>query len=120
MQEDAGRADTEDGVPFIERHIDGIFIDDTGGVIDEDVEPAEALDGQRDGVLCRPFRRDCVSRPDGPAPKLKGLEMRTRSGSKVRSRYSPYLAAPSGLIRVGEIPRGKPWAGLCFLGHFGP
>jgi hypothetical protein len=32
---------------------------------------------------------------------LKGLEMRTRSGSKVRNRFSPYLVAPSGLIRVG-------------------
>jgi len=61
-----------------------------------------------------------VIRPDGPAPKgpenlaqgspwvrrnirfaLKGLEMRTRSGSKIRSRFSPYLVAPSGLIRVG-------------------
>ncbi len=27
---------------------------------------------------------------------LKGLEMRTRSGSKVRSRFSPYLVAPQG------------------------
>jgi hypothetical protein len=62
-----------------------------------------------------------VIRPDGPAPKgqenlaqgspwvrrnirfaLKGLEMRTRSGSKVRSRFSPYLVTPSGLIRVGR------------------
>jgi hypothetical protein len=31
---------------------------------------------------------------------LKGLEIRMRSGSKVRSRFSPYLSAPSGLIPV--------------------
>jgi hypothetical protein len=56
-------------------------------------------------------------RPDGPAPKgleslaqglpwvsrfkrfaLKGQELRTRSGSKVRSRFSPYLVASSGLV----------------------
>src|ERR1700722_17468298 len=49
---------------------------------------------------------------------LKGLETRTRSASNVRSRFSPYLVAPSGLIRVGESPRVNP--GLCFLGHFGP
>jgi hypothetical protein len=72
-----------------------------------------------------------VIRPDGPAPKgqeslaqglpwvsrnkrlaLNGREMRTRSGSKVRSRFSPYLAAPSGLIRMGGITQGKPWAML--------
>jgi hypothetical protein len=72
-----------------------------------------------------------VIRPDGPAPKgqeslaqglpwvsrykrfaLKGLEMRTRSGAKVRSRFSPYLVAPPGLIRVGGITQGKPWAML--------
>jgi hypothetical protein len=69
----------------------------------------------RDGICLA-----SVIRPDGPAPKgqenlaqgspwvrryirfaLKGLEMRRRSGLKVRSRFSPYLAAPSGLIRVG-------------------
>ena len=44
--------------------------------------------------------------------------MRTRPGAKVRSRFSPYLVAPSGLIRVGEFPRVNP--GLCFIGHFGP
>src|ERR1700675_2641399 len=38
---------------------------------------------------------------------LKGLETRTRSGSKVR-----YLVAPSGLIRLGGITQGKPWAML--------
>jgi hypothetical protein len=67
-----------------------------------------------------------VIRPDGLAPKgqeilaqgspwvsrnkrfaLKGLEMRTPSGSKVRSRFSPYLVAPSGLIRVGESWSGN-------------
>jgi hypothetical protein len=48
---------------------------------------------------------------------LKGLEMRTRSGLKVRSRFSPCLMAPSGLIRVGGFPRVNP--GLCYLGHFG-
>jgi hypothetical protein len=49
---------------------------------------------------------------------LKGLETRTRSGSKVPSRLSPHLVAPSGLIRVGELPRVNP--GLRSLGHFGP
>ena len=53
--------------------------------------------------------------PEGPAPKgheslaqgspwvsrdkrfaLKGLKMRTRSGSKIRSRFSSYLVATSG------------------------
>ncbi len=48
---------------------------------------------------------------------LKGLEMRSRFGAKVRSRFAPYLVAPSGQIRVGELPRVNP--GLCFLGHFG-
>jgi hypothetical protein len=33
---------------------------------------------------------------------LKGLEMRTRSGAKVRNRFSLYLVAPSGLIPVGK------------------
>jgi hypothetical protein len=70
-------------------------------------------------------------RPEGPAPKgqeslaqglpwvsqnkrfaLKGLEKRTPSGSKVWSRFSPYLVAPSGLIRVGRFSQGKPWAML--------
>jgi hypothetical protein len=69
-----------------------------------------------------------VIRPEGPAAKgqeslaqgspwvsqyerfaLKGLEMRRRSGSKVRSRFSP-KPAPSGLIRVRGIAQGKPWA----------
>jgi hypothetical protein len=69
--------------------------------------------------------------PKGPAPKgreslaqglpwvsrnkriaLKGLELRMRSGSKVRSRFSPYLLAPSGLIRLRGITQGKPWAML--------
>jgi hypothetical protein len=77
-----------------------------------------------------------VVRPEGPAPKgqeslaqglpwvsqnkrfaLKGLEMRRPAGSKVGSRCSPYLMAPSGLIRVGELFRVNP--GLCFIGHFG-
>jgi hypothetical protein len=49
---------------------------------------------------------------------LKGLEMRTPSGSKLRSLSSPYLVAPSGRTRTGELPRVNP--GLCFLGHFGP
>ena len=35
--------------------------------------------------------------------------MRTRYGSKVRSRFSPDLLAPSGLIRVRGITQGKPW-----------
>jgi hypothetical protein len=74
--------------------------------------------------------------PEGPAPKgqesiaqglpwvsqnkrfaLKGLEMRTRSGSKVRNRFSRYPVAPSGPIRAGEKPRVNP--GLCFLGPSG-
>jgi hypothetical protein len=29
-----------------------------------------------------------------------------------------FILAPSGLIRVGELPRVNP--GLSFLGHFGP
>ncbi len=37
---------------------------------------------------------------------LKGLEIRTQSGSKVRSRFSPYLSAPSGLIPVRGINPG--------------
>jgi hypothetical protein len=49
---------------------------------------------------------------------LKGLEMRKGSGSKVRSRFSPYLVAPSGLIRLGGITQGKPWAILSW--PFGP
>jgi hypothetical protein len=49
---------------------------------------------------------------------LKGLEIRTRSASKVRSRFSRYLIARSGLFRLGELPRVN--LGLCFLGHFGP
>jgi hypothetical protein len=49
---------------------------------------------------------------------LKGQEMSARSRAKVRSRFSPYPVASSGLIRVGELPRVNP--GLCFLGHFGP
>jgi hypothetical protein len=43
---------------------------------------------------------------------LKGLKTRTRSGSKVPSRLSPYLTAPSGLIPVGRTTQGKPWATL--------
>ena len=56
------------------------------------------------------------------ALKLKGLETCTRSGSKVPSRLSLYLMAPSGLIRVGRTTQGKPWVnpGLRSLGHFGP
>jgi hypothetical protein len=49
---------------------------------------------------------------------LKGLEIRTRSGSKIRSRFSPYLVAPSGPIRVWAITQGKPWAILSW--PFGP
>jgi hypothetical protein len=41
---------------------------------------------------------------------LKGLEMRTQSDSKVPSRFSPHLVAPSGLIRVVAITQGEPWA----------
>jgi hypothetical protein len=41
---------------------------------------------------------------------LKGLEERARSGSEFRSRFSPYLVAPSGQIRLGELTQGKPWA----------
>jgi hypothetical protein len=44
--------------------------------------------------------------------------MRMRSGSNVRSRFSPYLVAPSGLIRMGEFRRVNP--GLSYLGTFGP
>jgi hypothetical protein len=43
---------------------------------------------------------------------LKGLEMRTPSGSKLRSLSSPYLVAPSGRTRTGGITQGKPWAML--------
>jgi hypothetical protein len=43
---------------------------------------------------------------------MKGLEMRMRSGSEVRSRFSPNLVAPSGLILVRGITQGKPWAML--------
>jgi hypothetical protein len=48
--------------------------------------------------------------------------MCTRSVSKVPSRLSPYLMAPSGLIRVGRTTQGKPWVnpGLRSFGHFGP
>jgi hypothetical protein len=72
-----------------------------------------------------------VIRPEGLAPKgqeslaqgspwvsrtqrfaLKGLEMPALSGFEVRSQFSPYLAAPSGLTRVGGITQGKPWAML--------
>jgi hypothetical protein len=49
---------------------------------------------------------------------LKGLVMRTRSGSIRRSGFSPYLAALSGLIRVGKLTQGKPWAMLSW--PFGP
>jgi hypothetical protein len=70
-------------------------------------------------------------RPEGPAPKgqeslaqglpwvsgnkrlaLKGLEMRTQSGS---IDLEPILAVPGGPFRVnsgGEITQGKPWAML--------
>jgi hypothetical protein len=58
------------------------------------------------------------------ALKLKGLKMRPRSDLKVRSRFTPYLVAPSGLIRFGELPRVNPGLnpglypglnpGLCF------
>jgi len=34
--------------------------------------------------------------------------MRRRSGSKVWSRFSTYLVAPSGQIRVGATTQGKP------------
>jgi hypothetical protein len=44
---------------------------------------------------------DPIANSGAFAVALKGLEMRTRSGSKVRSRFSPYLVAPSGLTRVG-------------------
>jgi hypothetical protein len=69
--------------------------------------------------------------PEGPAPKgqeglgqglpwitrhkrlaLKGLELRTRSASKVRSQISPYLGAPSGRVRAEAFSQGKPWAML--------
>jgi hypothetical protein len=72
-----------------------------------------------------------VLRPEGPAPKgqeslaqglpwvsrnkrfaLKGLEMCTRSSPEVRSRLPPFLLAPSGLIPLGELTQGKPWAML--------
>jgi hypothetical protein len=44
---------------------------------------------------------------------LKGLETRTRSGSKFPSRLSPYLVALSRLIRVRRTStQGKPWATL--------
>jgi hypothetical protein len=78
-----------------------------------------------------------VIRPEGSAPKgqenlaqglpwvsqnrglaLKGLEMRTRSGSKVQSRFSPYLVAPSGLNTFFWLTQGKPWAKLSW--PFGP
>jgi hypothetical protein len=72
-----------------------------------------------------------VIRPEGTAPKgqesiaqglpwvsrnkrfaLKGLGRCRRSGSKVWSRFSRCLVAPSGPIRVGGITQGKPWAML--------
>jgi hypothetical protein len=43
---------------------------------------------------------------------LKGQELRAQSGSNVQRRFSPYLVAPSGLIRMGEITQGKPWTML--------
>ena len=51
---------------------------------------------------------------------LKGLE-----ADAIQSRGSelipgPYLVAPSGQIRLGEITQGKPWAGLSYFGRFGP
>jgi hypothetical protein len=77
-----------------------------------------------------------VMRPDGPAPQgqeslaqglpwvsrdkslaLKGPEMRKRTGSKARSRFSPYLVAPSGLFRVRGLTRVN--SGLCFLATSG-
>jgi len=72
-----------------------------------------------------------VIRPERPAPKgqeslaqglpwvsrnrrfaLKGQEVRTGSGSKARSRLSPNLEAPSGLIGRRVTTQGKPWAML--------
>jgi hypothetical protein len=66
-----------------------------------------------------------VIRPEGPAPKgqeslaqglpwvtrnkcfaLKGLEVRRRSASKVRSRFSPYLSAPFRAHSGGGINPG--------------
>jgi hypothetical protein len=94
-------------------------------------------EGPRKGSPGFPMFLAPVIRPEGPAPKgpeslaqglpwasrnkrsaLKGLEMPTRPGSKVRSRFSPCLVAPSGLIRLGRSPKVNP--GLCYLGHFGP
>jgi hypothetical protein len=72
-----------------------------------------------------------VIRPKGPGPKeqeslaqglpwvsrykrfaLKGLEMRTRSGRKVRTRFSPHLVVLSGLTGWWELTQGRPWATL--------
>jgi hypothetical protein len=85
-------------------------------------------------VLCPEGACMCLAsviRPEGTAPKgqeslaqglpwvsrnkrfaLKGLEMCRRSSPEVRSRFPPYLLAPSGLIPVGELTQGKPWAML--------
>jgi hypothetical protein len=50
---------------------------------------------------------------------LKGLELRTRSDSKVRSRFPLYIMAPSGLIRVrGNLPgQTLGYAFLATSGH---
>src|ERR1700722_2972226 len=83
------------------------------------------------------MRLASLIRPNGLAPKgpqsiaqglpwvnrnkrfaLKGPEMRARSGSQVRNRFSSFLVAPSGLIRLAGLPRVNP--GLRSLGRFGP
>jgi hypothetical protein len=43
---------------------------------------------------------------------LKGLEMRARFRFKGPEPIPPVLVAPSGLIRMGGITKGKPWAVL--------
>jgi hypothetical protein len=42
----------------------------------------------------------------------EGARNARRSGLKVPGRLSPYLLAPTGLIRVGRTTQGKPWATL--------
>src|ERR1700733_10275782 len=72
-----------------------------------------------------------IIRPKRPAPKgqeslaqglpwvirnkrfaLKGQALGARSDFKVRSRFSPYLDAPSGLIGWRETTQAKLWAML--------
>jgi hypothetical protein len=72
-----------------------------------------------------------IRRPEGPAPKgqeslaqglpwvsgnkrfaLKGLRNARDLIERFGADSRPCLLTPSGLIRVGEITQGKPWAKL--------